>query len=464
MYLLNNMYLLQFTKAEIYKYYLDNGMSTNKGLEFCYKKLKMHAEQIFLLDILQEIDRSSTTGGLLFQVGMHDSSSIVHVIPVVTVVVQDNQGAHKCLGVYAATNAKRPCRFCNHFLQHMQQPGAESQPRKSKHIARIARVALNGKAKSICAKPFRQPLTEEERKAVDYCESYCIHPSTVTALHDIYGTHTILRSQSKLVYNMCPPDEMHTLLGGLMKSWLFFTATIIEKVAVLDTTNYGRNVVLLDKLLKRFPTFCLPDFLKKFTFHNGLSGILEACEGKGDSNSTSSLGGLSQQKYPHLITQLLLCIGIKKSGGVLPVGKKWCRKFLSSNGNGGSSRLPDFCISEAVLTSGYVLLDLHFNLKRTVFSNTQLQQLNDVIVNAQFHTLRLYALKQILLGSTKKYSGIKMHALTHMPGCIALYGPPYIFDMVKYDHMHIQYVKQKFRQTSRRYSDLLEKMLLKVNH
>lgn len=437
-------------------------MSTHKSLEFCYKQLKMHAEQVFLLDILQEIDRSSTNGGLLFQVGLGEWSTIVHVIPVVTVVVQDNQGAHKCLGVYAATNARRPCRFCNHYLQFMQQPGAESAPRSSHNVSAIARTALKGKIKSTCAKQYRERLTEEEQKAISYCNRFCIHPARTIALHDTYGRHTILRTQRRLIYNMCPPDEMHTLLGGLMKSWLFFTATIIERVAEYDATNYGRNVVLLDKQLKRFPTFCLPDFLKKFTFHNGLSGILEACSAKGDANTTSSLGGLSQQKYPHLIMQLLLCISIKRNGGVLPIGKQWCRKFVQPHAETRGVRMPEFCVSETVLTSGYVLLDLHFNLKRTVFSNTHLQQLNDIIVNAQFHTLRLYALKQILLGSTKKYAGIKMHALTHMPGCIALYGPPFVFDMVKYDHMHIRYVKQKFRQTSRRYCELSEKMLQKV--
>lgn len=448
----------QMTKAEVYKRLTKLGYSTKTGFEFCYKAMKTYAEQTFLLDILQEIDKYTRNGGVLMQVGTTSTAEIVHVVPVVSMIVQDNQGAHKCLGLYASANAASPCRFCTCPLSSMQQPGMEHSPRTTANVLQYSKLALVAKKKSLCLQAYRERRTQAEKDAVEYCVQHCIHAAPVLALFATYEGHEILRTHARNIYNMCPPDEMHTVLGGLMKSWLFFTSTIVEQVAAYDAQMFGMNVVTLDERLKQFPTHCIPAILKKFTFHKGLSGLLESVTGSAENHTTSSLGGLSQQKYPHLILQLLLAIGIK--GDILPTGTTWCRRHI--NWNSMNESVKPMCVTEVVLTAGFALLDLHFNLKRTCFSNTDLQELDDVIVNSQFHILRMYGLRQLLLQSTKQYTGIKMHVTSHFPSCIALYGPPFMFDMVRFDHLHIISAKEKFKSTSRRYSAVAEYMLSKV--
>lgn len=115
------------------------------------------------------------------------------------------------------------------------------------------------------------------------------------------------------------------------------------------------------------------------------------------------------------------------------------------------------------MTAGIVMIDLYYNLRRTEFNEDILTQLRVGISNAQFHTLRLFSLKQILYNTHKSYGGIKLHMIEHYPECIALYGPPHVYDMIRYDHLHIEYAKDTFKKTSRRYTACTREMLNKAS-
>lgn len=448
---------MQYTKAELYKKFKSMGYKSQEALQYCYKFLKNHAEQMFILDVLQEIDKYTTTGGLLVQVGMtQDHSNVIHVVPALSIIVQDNQGAHKCLGVYTSTGGMRPCRFCSVPLQRLQQPGGYSRDRSARDSFAVTKRAAKAKFRISLEKNLRMRRTVEDNHALNWCRNYSLQHTLCNALQEVYTFHTVFKRQHKYMYYRCPPDCMHTLLGGLMKSWIFFTATIVEQVAARDIRNYGDNVVILDEKLKNFPSHCIPEVLRKFTFHKGLSGLLEACKGSSENHTTSSLGGLSQQKYPHLILQMLLTIGIR--GDILPNESSWTKKYLRD------VKDMHFSVSETVLTSAIVLLDLYFILRKPYFSERNLVQLSDSICNVQFHMLRLWSLKQFVHNTRKRYSGIKLHILTHLPQCIAYYGPPYLFDMVKFDHLHVKYAKNRFRETGGRHVQVGLQMIKKVSH
>lgn len=433
------------------------GYKSQEALRYCYKFLKNHAEQMFLLDVLQEIDKYSTQGGILVQVGMgKDLSNVVHVIPVLSLIVQDNQGAHKCLGVYTSTGGMRPCRFCTVPLSRLQQPGGHADDRKARDTFGVTKRAALASVRSLLEKNFRTRKTIEDNKAIARCQSYSLQHSLCNAVQEVYTFHPLFKRQHTYMFYRCPPDGMHTLLGGLMKSWIFFTATIVEEVSRRDSRTYGDNVVTLDERLKNFPCHCIPEVLRKFTFHKGLSGLLEACKGSSENHTTSSLGGLSQQKYPHLILQIFLTIGIK--GDILPNESSWTKKFLKNADN------IEFSICETVLTTALVLLDLYFILRKPYFSEANLSQLADTVCNVQFHMLRLWSVKQFVHNTRKKYSGIKLHILSHLPQCIAYFGPPYVFDMVKFDHLHVKYAKNRFKETGGRHINLGIQMIKKVNY
>lgn len=152
--------------------------------------------------------------------------------------------------------------------------------------------------------------------------------------------------------------------------------------------------------------------------------------------------------------QVLIAIGVNDD--VLPNSKEWWIRHL-----------PDervrYNISECVITAGVLALDIHYNLRRGEFSDMQLRGLSHMIENLQFHILRMFGVKQLLLSSDKPYGGIKLHMMTHYPKCIAYYGPPHIFDMIRYDHLHITLTKQPFTQTSKRYSHISKSLMEKVS-
>lgn len=169
---------------------------------------------------------------------------------------------------------------------------------------------------------------------------------------------------------------------------------------------------------------------------------------------TSTLGGLEHQKLPHLILQVLIAIGIE--GDVLPNHPGWFRKQFPQE-------RCQFNLSETVLCSGITALDFHYNLRRTEFTEELLSGLRLLIPNVQLHMLRCFALKQILCKSTKAYGGIKLHIIEHYPDCIEQFGPPQLFDMIRYDHLHISLAKDVFKQTSKRFKNMSKAMLNKVS-
>jgi hypothetical protein len=63
-------------------------------------------------------------------------------------------------------------------------------------------------------------------------------------------------------------------------------------------------------------------------------------------------------------------------------------------------------ISDAIYTSGFMALELHKTLSRKEFSLDQLSQLKDMINTLQVHMMRLFSLKQAVIGSEKPYRGI----------------------------------------------------------
>lgn len=106
----------------------------------------------------------------------------------------------------------------------------------------------------------------------------------------------------------------------------------------------------------------------------------------------------------------------------------------SKNWNGFSASNPIYklgSISDAIYTSGFMALDLHKTLSRKEFSLDQLSQLKDMINTLQVHMMRLFTLKQAVIGSDKPYRGIKLHMLTHFVDSILYWGCPAVFDMIR---------------------------------
>ena len=74
--------------------------------------------------------------------------------------------------------------------------------------------------------------------------------------------------------------------------------------------------------------------------------------------------------------------------------------------------------------------------------------------------LRLHAMKQKLLGDSRKKDGIKWHMILHVDFYTEYFGPPYTFDMIRYEGKHGS-VKFSFSNTSQRFGTTEAEILRK---
>jgi hypothetical protein len=262
------------------------------------------------------------------------------------------------------------------------------------------------------------PLSDYEKSVLDVCRLESINPVPSALL----GPDFTLFDNHMLMF---PPDLLHTVCGGILKSWIFWTMVIIVRVGEMDPTNYGDNVALLDACIGDYPS--QQSMTGKFkSFPRGVSEYVKSATSSGIASkdvSTSGLGGIDHQFVPCLVEQMLLCIGV--SGEIIPHTKNW---------NGRVTQGPVYLlgsITDAIFTSGFMALDLFLTLSRTEFTLDQLSQLNSMIRTLQVHFMRLFSLKQALIGSTKPYSGIKIHMLLHFSDCTIYWGAPKVYDMIR---------------------------------
>jgi hypothetical protein len=77
--------------------------------------------------------------------------------------------------------------------------------------------------------------------------------------------------------------------------------------------------------------------------------------------------------------------------------------------------------------------------------------------------MRLFSLKQAMIGSDKPYKGIKLHMLIHFIDSIAWWGAPKVFDMVRFEKAHGKFAKAPFKKVSKRLSTIMEDMMKRLN-
>jgi hypothetical protein len=143
---------------------------------------------------------------------------------------------------------------------------------------------------------------------------------------------------------------------------------------------------------------------------------------------------------------MLICIGVDES--ILPLdyedevlGNLW------------------LCITE----SGFLVLDLHFSLSKSSseISDT-VDDMQDRVEATAFSMHKLFAFKQMLLGKTSLYGGIKWHSILHFPYYRDLFASIANFEMIVYEHSHVA-LKARHRRTARKrhgnFDELVKRML-----
>jgi len=162
--------------------------------------------------------------------------------------------------------------------------------------------------------------------------------------------------------------------------------------------------------------------------------------------STSGLGSIDHQDIPGLVLQILISIGVDDE--IIPLDYE--DKFLGNLWN-------------TVITSGFLALDLHFNLRKSELDHSESNEDFQLRCEATIFSLhKLFAFKQLFMGKTSFYGGIKWHTILHFCYFRRLYGVVPNFEMIVYEHSHVG-IKALHRRTARsrhgNFEDLLKRML-----
>jgi hypothetical protein len=170
---------------------------------------------------LAPIVRVQNHGGVLLRVGTGNHSKKIHLYPALQCIVADNQGAHSACCCKTGST-KYPCRLCmvdNHSIFFDLSCGL----RDPKNVLHNQHIAWRG----VCKQIRGIVRNEAEIQAENWCQDMSIHPvpAAVFNLIEPYPGHN--------PYCYFWPDYLHTVLGGIMRNWIFSTATILERVGTI---------------------------------------------------------------------------------------------------------------------------------------------------------------------------------------------------------------------------------------
>jgi len=71
-------------------------------------------------------------------------------------------------------------------------------------------------------------------------------------------------------YDFCPPDILHTILGGYLKDFIFNTCVVVNELKTLERGRYRNSLTLLNEMVRNFPVGQTAAYgLKRF--HEGVT-------------------------------------------------------------------------------------------------------------------------------------------------------------------------------------------------
>ena len=120
-------------------------------------------------------------------------------------------------------------------------------------------------------------------------------------------------------------------------------------------------------------------------------------------------------------------------------------------------------LNSCILCSGVLLYDSYMNLKSLNIRKKDVSNIKLYFEAAHFKLQHLFCWRQRLFDCNKKNTlAYKPHGCCHFCWFISFYGPPYNYDTVLYEHMHIECGKHAYTASGRRHETKLQDMMKKI--
>lgn len=192
----------------------------------------------------------------------------------------DNQGASATACIKQGSTYK-PCRICEADRLDIHDFNVECPYRNTGYC-----FALQSAGQEVFAKKLKGDirLTSKDNHIANVCklESLTVVPATLFS-------NDFLLFAGEIGSLKFPPDMLHTVCGGVLKSWIFWTIVIVVRVGEMDS-NYANNVALLDACIADFPNK-QGIALKSRPFPKGISDYVKAATSSGKSSKELSTSG-----------------------------------------------------------------------------------------------------------------------------------------------------------------------------
>jgi hypothetical protein len=195
--------------------------------------------------------------------------------------VGDNQGSSQCACIKQGATFK-PCRICEADRSEIHEFNDIKDYRQSDYVH-----ALQSESCKIFSKRLRKErLTNTEKSIRKIGELESLNPIPSTFLEP--EARLFPEDKGTLMF---PPDLLHTVCGGVLKSWIFWVMVIVVRCGELDP-SYKDNVACLDACIGDYPCKQSMDGKVK-AFPKGVSEFVKSATASGLSAKECSTSGKS---------------------------------------------------------------------------------------------------------------------------------------------------------------------------
>jgi hypothetical protein len=206
--------------------------------------------------------------------------------PHIALYIGDNQGASEAACIKQGATFK-PCRICEADRLDIHDFNHEYAYRHTSYCHALQKAGQDVFAKKLKG---RERLSPQDNHIANVCkfESLTVVPATLFSPDfDMFPEEV-----GALKF---PPDLLHTVCGGVLKSWIFWTIVIVVRVGEIDV-NYSNNIALLDACIADFPTK-QGIVMKSRPFPKGVSDYVKAATSAGKSSKELSTSGMKPSAY-----------------------------------------------------------------------------------------------------------------------------------------------------------------------
>jgi hypothetical protein len=191
---------------------------------------------------------------------------------------------------------------------------------------------------------------------------------------------------SKSIFDITPPDTLHTLLAGIVKQLCIWILIIITTIGRNDN-NFRSNLVILDnRIQNNLLTYTNLPHTHMYYFNNGISSYITSMTQQEMESATHDFSGFRSDTFISILLQLHFCIGY--DGNILPNTTSYPIKH--NNKTVGNIKNITHVIQYAVIYT----LDIFYLLKQDSIALIDIYGLESKLFNMIKYVILVWDIKQ----------------------------------------------------------------------